>query len=95
LTSAKKSTPWPPAPDARQRPALPAPAQEARIRSVAVILLDVVLGYGAHLDPAAELGSTIREARALARAAGRNLIVIASVTAPIKTRRCAVRRWRG
>ena len=54
--------------------------QEARIRSVAVILLDVVLGYGAHLDPAAELGSTIREARALARAAGRNLIVIASVT---------------
>ncbi len=54
--------------------------QEARNRSVAVILLDVVLGYGAHPDPAAELGSTIRQARALARAAGRNLIVVASVT---------------
>jgi FdrA protein len=54
--------------------------QEARDPRVAVILLDVVLGFGAHPDPAAELGLAIREARSLARAAGRRLIVVASVT---------------
>jgi succinyl-CoA synthetase alpha subunit len=54
--------------------------KEARDRRVAVILLDVVLGYGAHPDPAAELGPAIREAQSLARAAGRRLAVVASVT---------------
>jgi FdrA protein len=54
--------------------------KEARDPRVAVILLDVVLGYGAHPDPAAELGPAIREARALARAAGRRLVVVTSVT---------------
>ncbi len=54
--------------------------QEARDPETAVILLDVVLGYGAHPDPAEELGPAVRKARALANEAGRDLIFIASVT---------------
>ncbi|MBM3127609.1 MAG: acyl-CoA synthetase FdrA [Chloroflexi bacterium] len=54
--------------------------QEARDPSVAVIALDVVIGYGAHPDPAAELGAAIAEAKAIARKRGRELIVVASVT---------------
>jgi succinyl-CoA synthetase alpha subunit len=54
--------------------------QEARDPETAVILLDVVLGYGAHPDPGGELGAAIRQARELAESAGRELIVIASVT---------------
>jgi FdrA protein len=51
--------------------------QEARDPEVAVILLDVVIGYGAHPDPASELGPAIRQAKQLA---DRELIVVASVT---------------
>jgi FdrA protein len=51
--------------------------QEARDPEVAVIMLDVVIGYGAHPDPASELGPTIRQAKQLA---DRELIVVASVT---------------
>jgi FdrA protein len=40
-------------------------------------MLDVVIGYGAHPDPASELGSAIRQAKQLAE---RELIVVASVT---------------
>jgi succinyl-CoA synthetase alpha subunit len=54
--------------------------QEAREPSVAVIALDVVIGYGAHPDPAAELGAASAEAKASARKRGRELIVVASVT---------------
>ena len=54
--------------------------QEARDPEVAVIMLDVVLGYGAHPDPAAELGPAIRQARQLAREGGRELAVVASLT---------------
>jgi len=39
-------------------------AAEAEDQAVAVILLDVVLGHGAHPDPAAELGPAIAAARA-------------------------------
>ncbi len=39
-------------------------AAEARDPAVAVVLLDVVLGYGAHPDPAAEFGPVIAAARA-------------------------------
>ncbi|MCI0520657.1 MAG: acyl-CoA synthetase FdrA [Chloroflexi bacterium] len=53
---------------------------EARDPQTALILLDVVLGYGAHPDPAAELGAAVRTARAQAAAEGRQLIVVASVT---------------
>ena len=51
--------------------------QEARDPQVAVIMLDVVIGYGAHPDPASELGPAIRQAKQLAN---RELIVVASVT---------------
>jgi FdrA protein len=54
--------------------------QEACDPETAVILLDVVLGYGAHPDPAAELAQAIGEARELALKEGRELPVVASVT---------------
>ena len=53
--------------------------QEADDPEVAVILLDVVLGYGAHPDPAGELAPAIASARARAAAAGRYLQVVAVV----------------
>jgi FdrA protein len=53
--------------------------QEAGDPEVAVILLDVVLGYGAHPDPASELAPAIAEARAKAEEAGRYLEVVAIV----------------
>jgi hypothetical protein len=49
---------------------------EARDASVAAIVLDVVLGYGANADPAAELAPAVRAAQAIAAKAGRNLIVL-------------------
>lgn len=54
--------------------------QEARDPQVAVITLDVVLGYGAHPDPASELGNAVEEARRLGRGENRELLVVASVT---------------
>jgi FdrA protein len=54
-------------------------AREASDPEVAVILLDVVLGYGAHPDPTRDLAGAIREARARAQAAGRWLPVVVSV----------------
>lgn len=53
--------------------------QEANDPEVAVILLDVVLGYGAHPDMAAELAPAIHSARAHAIAHGRHLEVVAVV----------------
>jgi FdrA protein len=53
--------------------------QEAEDPEVAVILLDVVLGYGAHPDPASELAPAIAEARVRAEEAGRYLEVVAAV----------------
>jgi FdrA protein len=47
--------------------------------STAVILLDVVLGSGAHPDPAGELLPAIQEAARGAQAEGRHLAVVASV----------------
>jgi FdrA protein len=53
--------------------------KEASDPEVAVILLDVVIGYGSHDDPAGALGETIRIAKAKAVAAGRYLAVVAHV----------------
>ncbi len=53
--------------------------EEARDPSVAVIVLDVVLGYGAHPDPAGELAPAVREARAIAGTEKRKLIVLGFV----------------
>ncbi|MBN1120928.1 MAG: acyl-CoA synthetase FdrA [Anaerolineae bacterium] len=54
--------------------------QEAADPEVAVIQLDVVLGYGAYPDPASELGPAIREAREIAARDGRDLLVIGALT---------------
>lgn len=53
--------------------------KEASDPEVAVILLDVVIGYGSHDNPGGVLSETIREARAKAMAAGRYLAVVAHV----------------
>jgi len=53
--------------------------QEADDPEVAVMLLDVVLGYGAHPDPASELAPAIARACAKAEEAGRHLEVVAVV----------------
>lgn len=45
----------------------------------AVILLDVVLGYGAHEDMASELAPAIKEAKAVAEKDGRELLVLGTV----------------
>ncbi len=53
---------------------------EAGDPEVAVVLLDVVLGYGAHPDPAAELAPAIEAAVQRAEEEGRQLTFVASVT---------------
>ena len=54
--------------------------QESNDPEVAVIMLDVVIGYGSHPDPASELAPTIVRAKDTAAAAGRHLEVVAVVT---------------
>jgi FdrA protein len=53
---------------------------EAADPSCGVLLLDLVLGHGAHPDPADELADAVRSARATAHAAGRALPVVISLT---------------
>ncbi len=53
---------------------------EAKDPETAMILLDLVLGYGANMNPIPELMPVIHEAKALAAAEGRALPVICSVT---------------
>ena len=53
--------------------------QAAADPTTAVILLDVVLGYGSSGDPAGALGPAIAAARADAALAGRSIAVVASV----------------
>jgi succinyl-CoA synthetase alpha subunit len=54
--------------------------QEANDPETAVIMLDVVLGYGAHPDPASELAPAVYKARQIRANAGGELQVVASVT---------------
>jgi FdrA protein len=54
--------------------------EEARDPTVAVIMLDVVIGYGSHPDPASELAPAIARVRSEAQKAGRYLEVITVVT---------------
>jgi FdrA protein len=54
--------------------------QEVADPEVAVILLDVVIGYGAHPDPATELAQAIIDARQKFHISGRNIVFISSVT---------------
>ncbi len=53
--------------------------KEAGDPEVAVILLDVVLGYGSHPDPASEMVPVIQKAKDLADKAGRHLVIIGFV----------------
>ncbi|MGD8466686.1 MAG: acyl-CoA synthetase FdrA [Anaerolineae bacterium] len=53
--------------------------QEAEDPEVAVILLDVVLGYGAHPDPASELAPAVADAKAKAEQTDRTVEVVAVV----------------
>ena len=54
--------------------------KEAGDPQVAVILLDVVLGFGAHPNPASELAPAIAKARKIAQDGGRYLEVVAVVS---------------
>lgn len=53
--------------------------QEAKDPSVAVIMLDVVLGYGSAADPGGALVGSIEEAKRIAKDGERDLIVMAHV----------------
>lgn len=54
-------------------------AEEAADPEVAVVLLDVVLGFGSHPDPAAELVPAIEDARRVAESGGRRLAFVGQV----------------
>jgi FdrA protein len=62
-----------------QRTRLDRLAVEAADPSAGVLLLDVVLGHGAHPDPASELAPAVASALATARADGRDLAVVVSL----------------
>ena len=53
--------------------------QEAKDPETAVILLDIVLGYGSNMDPAGELVPAIREAQKIASKSRRNVVLVGSV----------------
>ena len=53
--------------------------EAARNPEVAVVLCDVMLGWGAHPDPAGALATAWQEAQAIAQAAGRGLVGITHV----------------
>ncbi len=54
--------------------------QEGQEPDVGLLLLDLVLGYGAHHDPAGAITAAIEESRAQAEVRGGYLPVIASIT---------------
>jgi FdrA protein len=54
-------------------------ARAGKEPEVAVLLLDVILGYGVSLDPAGDIAPAVEGARAEARAHGRGLAVVATV----------------
>jgi hypothetical protein len=53
--------------------------KEAKDPEVAVIMLDVVLGYGSHQDPAGALLNSIKEAVERAKTEGRGISFVATV----------------
>jgi FdrA protein len=63
-----------------QRSRLDRIAVEAADPTAGVLLLDVVLGHGAHPDPAAELGPALAAAHATAASDGRDLAVVISLS---------------
>ena len=69
-------------------------AAEAADPAVAVVLLDVVLGHGAHPDPAAELGPAIAAATRAQRGSGRRRLADRRQVRPAGTRTGRRRRCR-
>jgi hypothetical protein len=55
-------------------------AAEAADPTCGVLLLDLVLGHGAHPDPAPELAAAIGSARSVAAKGNRDLPVVVSMT---------------
>jgi FdrA protein len=53
--------------------------QEAKDPETAVILLDIVLGYGSNMDPAGELVPAIQQAQKVAAKGKRKIIFVGSV----------------
>ena len=53
--------------------------EEAKDSETAVILLDIVLGYGSHENPAAEMLPAIEEAKQVAQQGGRAIVFVGSV----------------
>jgi FdrA protein len=54
--------------------------EEAKDPEVAVIMLDVVIGYGSHPNPASEIAPAIKKCLADAKKAGRHLEIVCVVT---------------
>ncbi len=54
--------------------------EEAKDPEVAVIMLDVVIGFGSHADPASELGPAVAKAKEIAAKDGRYLEVVVVAT---------------
>ena len=52
---------------------------EARDPECAIIMVDCVIGYGSHENPAKELSEAILQAKRIAAAEGRHLLVVATV----------------
>ncbi len=52
--------------------------------TVAVILVDLVLGYGSHPDPGSSLAAAATRATEIARSRGRDLLIIASITGTVQ-----------
>ena len=48
--------------------------------STALVLVDVVLGFGSHADPAGALAQSVQKARAKLTKDGKGLIVLGSIT---------------
>ena len=55
-------------------------AQAGSDPEIGIVLVDCVLGYGAHADPAGSLAAAATRAKEAAEADGRELTIIASVT---------------
>ncbi len=54
--------------------------EEAKDPEVAVIMLDVVIGYGSHADPASEIAPAIKKCLEDSKKAGRHLEIVCVVT---------------
>lgn len=53
--------------------------EEAKDSEVAVMMLDMMLGYGSHPDPAGAMLDAIKEARQISEAQGRHIAILAHV----------------